>query len=91
MKGPGFEARRKARKNQQLLDWLLERAVACSGVDEAVYHRPMDGNLVTVTAFILAGGKSTRMGGQPKALMELGGRRIIDRVADVALKSGIWP
>jgi len=32
---------------------------------------------------IQAGGKSTRMGGQPKALLELGGRRIIDRVAEV--------
>lgn len=29
---------------------------------------------------IQAGGKSTRMGGRPKALMELGGRRIIERV-----------
>ncbi len=36
-----------------------------------------------VTGVIQAGGKSTRMGGQPKALMELGGRRIIDRVIDV--------
>jgi molybdopterin-guanine dinucleotide biosynthesis protein A len=36
-----------------------------------------------VTGVIQAGGKSTRMGGQPKALMELGGRRIIDRVLDV--------
>lgn len=33
-----------------------------------------------VTGVIQAGGKSTRMGGQPKALMELGGRRIIERV-----------
>jgi molybdopterin-guanine dinucleotide biosynthesis protein A len=33
-----------------------------------------------VTGVIQAGGKSTRMGGQPKALVELGGRRIIDRV-----------
>ena len=32
---------------------------------------------------IQAGGKSTRMGGQPKALLELGGRRIIDRVLEV--------
>jgi molybdopterin-guanine dinucleotide biosynthesis protein A len=32
---------------------------------------------------IQAGGKSARMGGQPKALLELGGRRIIDRVVDV--------
>lgn len=32
---------------------------------------------------IQAGGKSARMGGRPKALMELGARRIIDRVAEV--------
>jgi len=82
LKGPGFEARRKARKNQPLLDWLLEKAVACSGVDEAVYHRPMDGNLVTVTAFILAGGKSTRMG-TDKAFMTLNGRSLLERMLDL--------
>ena len=38
---------------------------------------------MTVTGVIQAGGKSTRMGGEPKALMELGGRRVIDRVVDV--------
>jgi molybdopterin-guanine dinucleotide biosynthesis protein A len=37
---------------------------------------------VRVTGVIQAGGKSTRMGGQPKALLELGGRRIIERVLD---------
>ncbi len=31
---------------------------------------------------IQAGGKSTRMGGRPKALLDLGGRRIIERVVD---------
>jgi molybdopterin-guanine dinucleotide biosynthesis protein A len=36
-----------------------------------------------VTGVIQAGGKSTRMGGAPKALLELGGRRIIERVASV--------
>ena len=36
-----------------------------------------------VTGVIQAGGQSLRMGGSPKALMELGGRRIIDRVAEV--------
>ncbi|HYB42898.1 MAG TPA: molybdenum cofactor guanylyltransferase [Candidatus Methylomirabilis sp.] len=36
-----------------------------------------------VTGVIQAGGKSTRMGGRPKALIELGGRRIIDRVVEV--------
>ena len=36
-----------------------------------------------VTGVIQAGGKSMRMGGQPKALLELGGRRIIERVLDV--------
>ena len=35
-----------------------------------------------VTGVIQAGGKSTRMGGQPKALLQLGGRRIIERVLD---------
>jgi molybdopterin-guanine dinucleotide biosynthesis protein A len=34
-----------------------------------------------VTGVIQAGGKSTRMGGRPKALLDLGGRRIIERVA----------
>ena len=37
---------------------------------------------VRVTGVIQAGGKSTRMGGSPKALMPLGGRRIIERVVD---------
>ncbi len=36
-----------------------------------------------ITGVIQAGGKSTRMGGRPKALMELGGQRIIDRVVRV--------
>ncbi|HEY2991342.1 MAG TPA: molybdenum cofactor guanylyltransferase [Methylomirabilota bacterium] len=35
-----------------------------------------------MTGVIQAGGKSTRMGGEPKALLELGGRRIIERVLD---------
>jgi molybdopterin-guanine dinucleotide biosynthesis protein A len=35
-----------------------------------------------VTGVIQAGGKSTRMGGGPKALLDLGGRRIIERVLD---------
>jgi molybdopterin-guanine dinucleotide biosynthesis protein A len=33
-----------------------------------------------ITGVIQAGGKSTRMGGAPKALIELGGRRIVERV-----------
>ena len=33
-----------------------------------------------ITGVIQAGGKSTRMGGAPKALMDLGGRRIVERV-----------
>jgi ABC-type transporter Mla maintaining outer membrane lipid asymmetry ATPase subunit MlaF/molybdopterin-guanine dinucleotide biosynthesis protein A len=47
-----------------------------------VYHRPMDGNLVAVTAFILAGGKSTRMG-TDKAFVTLNGRSLLDRMLDV--------
>jgi molybdopterin-guanine dinucleotide biosynthesis protein A len=38
---------------------------------------------VAITGVIQAGGRSTRMGGEPKALLELGGRRIIERVLDV--------
>jgi molybdopterin-guanine dinucleotide biosynthesis protein A len=36
-----------------------------------------------LTGVIQAGGRSTRMGGEPKALLEIGGRRIVERVADV--------
>lgn len=35
-----------------------------------------------VTGVIQAGGKSIRMGGRPKALLELGGQRIIERVVE---------
>jgi molybdopterin-guanine dinucleotide biosynthesis protein A len=38
---------------------------------------------VIVTGVIQAGGRSTRMGGEPKALLALGGRRIVERVLDV--------
>ncbi|HET7343473.1 MAG TPA: molybdenum cofactor guanylyltransferase [Methylomirabilota bacterium] len=35
-----------------------------------------------ITGVIQAGGRSTRMGGRPKALLELGGRRLVERVLD---------
>jgi molybdenum cofactor guanylyltransferase len=35
---------------------------------------------VKVTGVVQAGGKSTRMGGNPKALIKLGGRSIVERV-----------
>ena len=38
---------------------------------------------MTVTGVIQAGGRSTRMGGRPKALIELGGKRIIERIVEV--------
>jgi molybdopterin-guanine dinucleotide biosynthesis protein A len=38
---------------------------------------------VRVTGVVQAGGRSTRMGGAPKALAELGGRRLIERVVGV--------
>ena len=34
------------------------------------------------TGAILAGGRAVRMGGKPKGLELVGGRRILDRVAD---------
>jgi len=36
-----------------------------------------------LTGVIQAGGRSVRMGGEPKALMDVGGRSIVERVADV--------
>src|SRR5207249_1929320 len=38
---------------------------------------------VTVRGAVLAGGAARRYGGRPKGLVELGGRRILDRVLDV--------
>ena len=47
-----------------------------------MYHRPMDANLIAVTAFILAGGKSTRMGAD-KAFVSLNGRSLLERMLEV--------
>lgn len=49
----------------------------------SVYHRPMDGTPSNLTAFILAGGKSTRMGAD-KAFVELQGRPLIARALELA-------
>ena len=38
---------------------------------------------MTVRGAVLAGGAARRYGGRPKGLVELGGRRILDRVVDV--------
>src|SRR5919204_1091799 len=35
-----------------------------------------------ITGVIQAGGRSTRMGGEPKALMDVAGKRIVERVVD---------
>src|SRR5213594_2754356 len=35
-----------------------------------------------ITGVIQAGGRSTRMGGEPKALMDVAGKRIVERVAN---------
>jgi len=66
--------------------WRKSKLVrACDGVDAglAVYHRRMDGSLDDVTAFILAGGKSTRMG-VDKAFVELDGRTLLARGLELA-------
>ena len=44
----------------------------------------------TVSAALLAGGRSRRMG-RTKAVIEVGGRRMIDRVLDAALDAGCDP
>jgi len=48
-----------------------------------MYHRHMPVPLTDVTAFILAGGKSTRMG-TDKAFVELEGRPLLSRALDIA-------
>ncbi len=48
-----------------------------------MYHRPMDGDSPDVTAFILAGGKSTRMG-TDKAFIMIGGCTLLARALEVA-------
>jgi molybdopterin-guanine dinucleotide biosynthesis protein A len=48
-----------------------------------MYHRPMDGSPTDVTVFILAGGKSTRMG-TDKAFVILDGRTLLARALDLA-------
>src|SRR3989304_902952 len=40
-----------------------------------------------ITGVIQAGGGSPRMGGRPKALLDVGGRRIIERVLDAVTPS----
>jgi molybdopterin-guanine dinucleotide biosynthesis protein A len=41
------------------------------------------GGAVNCCAMILAGGLNSRMGGRNKALLDVGGRRIVDRLVDV--------
>jgi len=48
-----------------------------------MYHRPMNGSASDVSAFILAGGKSTRMGAD-KAFVVLDGRTLLARALDLA-------
>ena len=39
----------------------------------------------SIRGAVLAGGGATRFGGRPKGLMEVGGRRILDRVVDTMI------
>jgi molybdopterin-guanine dinucleotide biosynthesis protein A len=53
------------------------------GREEAVYHRPMGDTSPDSAAFILAGGKSTRMG-KDKAFVTLDGRTLLVRALELA-------
>src|SRR5207253_3583544 len=47
--------------------------------------RPPGTRSLSVRGAVLAGGAARRYGGQPKGLVELGGRRILDRVVDAVV------
>jgi molybdenum cofactor guanylyltransferase len=49
----------------------------------SMYHCPMDGSSPTVAAFILSGGRSTRMGAD-KAFVMLDGRTLLERALELA-------
>ena len=45
------------------------------------------GRLIAVQGAILAGGTASRMQGEPKGLLEVGGRRILDRLVDAFMEA----
>jgi molybdenum cofactor guanylyltransferase len=47
--------------------------------------RSVGSTTVNIRAAILAGGAASRLDGQPKGLLEVGGRRILDRVIDACI------
>jgi molybdopterin-guanine dinucleotide biosynthesis protein A len=74
------------RKRSSCNDLAAERKVEAP----PVYHRPM-GASPDLAAFVLAGGKSTRMG-RDKAFVEFEGRTLLARALDVArsVTSEVW-
>jgi molybdopterin-guanine dinucleotide biosynthesis protein A len=59
-----------------------KREAGSDGREEEHRFAPPSSLLPPVTGVILAGGRSSRYGGAPKGLTRVGGRRIVDRVAD---------
>ncbi|TXJ06617.1 MAG: molybdenum cofactor guanylyltransferase [Aeromicrobium sp.] len=44
--------------------------------------------MISIDAIILAGGKASRMGGPDKVMLELEGRKLVERAVDAALTAG---
>ena len=81
MQGAGFEtAASRSRNHWEIASCTFESIVVKGFI--SLYDRAMESTL-EVSAFILAGGKSTRMGGD-KAFAPLNGRTLLARILETA-------
>jgi molybdenum cofactor guanylyltransferase len=80
----GHSWRSETRSSHELTLWKpYDRRYGGVSLDTSVYHLVMRDDAAAVTAFILAGGKSTRMGSD-KAFLGFEGRTLLARALELA-------